>query len=365
MNARGSTEVIVASIGLGMGMLTHNLYTMIVTMAIVTTMAMPPLLRWSLARVPLGREERERLEKEDIDTKGFVSRFERLLIAADKGMNGRLATRFAGVIAGQRGLPITVLHMPDPATKRKERPAEDVKAELHAVASSGAREGHRAATGQAGESRPDRVEISARVEIEDVDRVVAREGRKGYDVLFVGVEKMRNPDGTFSANVDQAAAGFDGPLALTIAGNHADALSAEGFNILVPVNGTEPSRRGAEIAFALSAAGATKITALHIAERMPPSARHSSRRGRSRRRAERALMEDISALAKRYGHAEIRTAVRTRDAPDAAILAEAKRIGANLIVIGAARRTGDTLYLGQTVTNVLARWNGAIVLLAT
>src|SRR6185437_1084521 len=39
MNARGSTEVIVATIGLTMGALTQNLYTMIVTMAVITTMA--------------------------------------------------------------------------------------------------------------------------------------------------------------------------------------------------------------------------------------------------------------------------------------------------------------------------------------
>src|SRR5205823_6999318 len=42
MNARGSTEVIVATIGLSMGALSQNLFTMIVAMAIVTTMAMPP-----------------------------------------------------------------------------------------------------------------------------------------------------------------------------------------------------------------------------------------------------------------------------------------------------------------------------------
>ncbi len=52
MNARGSTEVIVASIGLSMGALSQDLFTMIVAMAIVTTMAMPPMLRWGLSRVP-------------------------------------------------------------------------------------------------------------------------------------------------------------------------------------------------------------------------------------------------------------------------------------------------------------------------
>ena len=45
MNARGSTEVIIATIGLSMGVLSQNLFSMIVTMAIVTTMAMPPMPR--------------------------------------------------------------------------------------------------------------------------------------------------------------------------------------------------------------------------------------------------------------------------------------------------------------------------------
>jgi Kef-type K+ transport system membrane component KefB len=52
MNARGSTEVIVASIGLSMGALTPDLYTMVVAMAILTTMAMPPTLRAALRGQP-------------------------------------------------------------------------------------------------------------------------------------------------------------------------------------------------------------------------------------------------------------------------------------------------------------------------
>ena len=55
MNARGSTEVIVATIGLSMGALSENLFTMIVAMAMITTMAMPPTLRWALARLPTAQ----------------------------------------------------------------------------------------------------------------------------------------------------------------------------------------------------------------------------------------------------------------------------------------------------------------------
>jgi Kef-type K+ transport system membrane component KefB len=42
MNARGSTEVILATIGLTMGVLNQPLFTIIVLMAVVTTVCMPP-----------------------------------------------------------------------------------------------------------------------------------------------------------------------------------------------------------------------------------------------------------------------------------------------------------------------------------
>jgi Kef-type K+ transport system membrane component KefB len=58
MNARGSTEVIVVSIGLSAGVFSRNLYTLILGMAVVTTMAMPPMLRWALRRLPLREAER-------------------------------------------------------------------------------------------------------------------------------------------------------------------------------------------------------------------------------------------------------------------------------------------------------------------
>jgi Kef-type K+ transport system membrane component KefB len=115
MNARGSTEVIIATIGLSMGALNQNLFTMIVAMAVITTMAMPPTLRWALARIPLRKEEKQRLEREEREEKGFVSNLERLLIAVDDSSNGKFASRVAGVLAGTHGMPTTVLHIKDAA----------------------------------------------------------------------------------------------------------------------------------------------------------------------------------------------------------------------------------------------------------
>ena len=100
MNARGSTEVIIATVGLSMGALNQNLFTMIVAMAVITTMAMPPTLRWALSRIPMRKEEKQRLEREEQEEKGFVPNLERLLIAVDDSPNGKFASRVAGMLAG-------------------------------------------------------------------------------------------------------------------------------------------------------------------------------------------------------------------------------------------------------------------------
>jgi len=80
MNARGSTEVIIASIGLSLGVINRDLFTMIVTMAIVTTLAMPPTLRWAFSRLPMDEEERSRLERETFEAKVFSARWSGCLL---------------------------------------------------------------------------------------------------------------------------------------------------------------------------------------------------------------------------------------------------------------------------------------------
>jgi len=360
MNARGSTEVIIATIGLTMGVLTNNLYTMIVTMAIVTTMAMPPTLRWALRRLPMRREEKRRFEKEAIDAKGFVSRFERLLIAADESTNGQFASRIAGFIAGQRGMSITVMHVNE---DKKAVGAGPPDTPLKDVATEGAKRGSRSASEDRGEDRPEKVEVLARQETK-LGQAVTKEAPKGYDVLFVGVAKMCNANGSFSKDVDRAAAGFDGPLALAIAGSDAEITKGTKLKILVPVDGTETARRGAEMAFALASPKESTITAVHVSGHSS-SLRPPGRRASAKSNAERAVVEDVAELAKHYGYDDLQIAVHVDVAAETAIIEEAERCGVNVIVIGAGRRVGERLYLGHTVAHVLKRWKGSTVLVVT
>ena len=138
MNARGSTEVIVASIGLSAGVFSRNLYTLIVTMAVITTMAMPPMLRWALRRLPLRKTERLRLEREELDARGFVPNLERLLLAVDGSANGTFAARLAGAIAGSGDKPTTIIKLgPDKWPHQgAQKDGEESKKQVQAAAAN-------------------------------------------------------------------------------------------------------------------------------------------------------------------------------------------------------------------------------------
>ncbi|SFR58455.1 cation:proton antiporter [Halogeometricum limi] len=52
LNARGAMEIVVAALGLSLGILTPTLYSVVVLVAIVTSVMTPPLLRRALSRLP-------------------------------------------------------------------------------------------------------------------------------------------------------------------------------------------------------------------------------------------------------------------------------------------------------------------------
>jgi Kef-type K+ transport system membrane component KefB/nucleotide-binding universal stress UspA family protein len=343
MNARGSTEVIVATIGLSMGALSQNLFSMIVAMAITTTMAMPPMLRFALARVPMRRAERARLAREEMEEKGFVPKLERLLLAVDHSANGKFASRLAGLLAGQRGIPITLLPLATADDEKKKVARHKDKAADASPAKGPADDAKRS---QPKEDRPDPVDVTVRALDAPSAEAIRQEAERGYDLLFVGIDTMRGRDG-FHREVDRIAAAFDGPLAIVAAaGEHLEEPEESALDMLVPVNGTDVARRAAEIAVETARGADAEITALYVAGR---TAR--VRRGARARRQEKAILDDVKDLADLYGR-KIKTAIRADVAPDAAVVAAAKRNGHNLIVMGVSRRPGDQLFFGDTAAGV-------------
>lgn len=63
LNARGAMELVIAAIGLSIGLLNEATYAMIVLIAVLTTVMTAPLLKWSVGRADgkaLGLEDPDR-----------------------------------------------------------------------------------------------------------------------------------------------------------------------------------------------------------------------------------------------------------------------------------------------------------------
>ncbi len=53
-NARATSEPVIAAIGLSIGVLTLPMYTIVVLIAVVTSLMAAPLVRYCVARIPGG-----------------------------------------------------------------------------------------------------------------------------------------------------------------------------------------------------------------------------------------------------------------------------------------------------------------------
>jgi Kef-type K+ transport system membrane component KefB len=353
MNARGSTEVIVATIGLSMGVLSPTLFTMIVTMAFVTTTAMPPTLRWALARLPLRKEERERLEREEFEQRAFVPHLERVLVAVDASANGQLASRLAGLLAGLRGMPVTVLgigdakNLPTGTSARAKKAAAEAASEADEQAVAAVEVITSAA--DAVETKDDatpKIEVIKRQRTAVLEKAIIDEARLGYDLLVIGIEETVASRGGFHDTVSKLVRDFDGSIAIAVArGVHAKDPLDEKLKILTPVTGNENSRRGAEVAITLAKAANANVAALSVISR-------EARNKRQRREEAKAIVKEIEEIAK-HQQAQVKTTVSIDVSADDAILQAAHRDGYDLIVMGVSRRPGETLAFGDVATALL------------
>ena len=364
MNARGSTEVIVATIGLSMGALSESLFTMIVAMAVAydkLDRQYFKVLRWALARVPMRKAEKERLEREEFEAKEFIPNLERMLLAVDQSPNGKFAARLAGLIAGPRGLPTTVLPLSETSkNKAKGRGKQEDKEDRAGEGVKAAAEESKQR--QISEDEPGPVDVTVRRLDASSEEAVAKEAKKGYDLLLVGVANTAT-NSAFHPDVTRIAAAFDGPLAVIFGkGIHLRQPERSPLHILVPVNGTDVSRRAAEVALAIAHACNCPVAALYVAHGATDSP--GKRRGFRARQQEQAIMKDFVEMADRYD-VKAKTAVRADQAPDKAILAELEEAKHDLIIMGAGRRPGDKLFFGDTAAAVLEKSPASILFVAT
>jgi Kef-type K+ transport system membrane component KefB/nucleotide-binding universal stress UspA family protein len=344
LNARGSTEVIIATIGLSMGALSNQLYTMIVAMAVVTTMAMPPTLRWMIGRVPLRDEELRRLENEEAEQTESVPQMERALVYLDASANGGLTAILAGLFAAREGVLTTVLE-----TSRQEGDKTPGRTRLMEAAQAALRDVAAPAIEQLVQTRT--------VQAEDA---VEKEAAKGYSIAFVGIgQPICATEPRFEEPLQALVAAFDGPVAILLNGGRYEASPAAPLNILVPTGGSAEARLATEIALTLAAASRGSLAALHVFD---PREDTLLLRGRARRLGISVLVE-AHRLGKRSGVA-VKGLTATSPRPETEIRRVARRGRYDLVVLGTALRHGETKFLGPHTLALVQSLRTPVLLIA-
>ncbi len=364
MNARGSTEVIVATIGLSVGVLDEKLFSVIVAMAVITTMAMPPTLRWALARLPLREEERDRLQREEFESESFLGNFERILLTVDGSQSSRLATWIAAFFAVTRKMPVTVLDVREPdetgeaqeAATRSTSQAQVFAEELRQCASD-LLSAEPADEDMAAESD---IHVTVREKNDELETVLGDISNTGHDLLFTGIEPSMGEDGRFSVALQAMNTAFKGTPAIVTARGLLPERPGD-LRILLPVSGTERSIRAAEFGLAIAKAARAHCAILLILEprqlrAIPRISDHGNDRW--------DVMNKVGAIAEYYG-VEIEKVVQQGPSPELSILRHARSGKYNLIVLGVSKRASGSLSYGSVADTLLQTADRSCIFIET
>src|SRR5438309_4802179 len=181
MNARGAMEIIVATIGLTLGILTAKMYSIILLTAIATSLMAPPLLRWTIGRVEMGEEERRRLETEDLKREGFVGNLKRVLLLTSGDTASHLAARLVGLLLRGEDVEVTTMQLEAPADPGDDGAEAEAEEDVEQVAEEMSLDGHNART----LTPPDEGRL---------DQAVLAEVEKRYDLVVIGTGALRSSE---------------------------------------------------------------------------------------------------------------------------------------------------------------------------
>lgn len=269
MNARGAMEIIVATIGVSLGVLNQQMYSIIVMVAIVTSLMAPPLLRWALSHVEIGPEEAERLEQEELVSRSFVKRIRRVLLPTQGGPNVKLAAQLVSHMANQNPLEVTALYAHSDK-KPRQKSATAVATTIKGTTADSALS---TVTDQI--KLPEDGLLKTKVESgANKADVILDEARKGYDLIVIGASEQRPSNGAlFNLLVDRIVQ--EAPCATMVVKSNLSKLvnppDLDGYykigHILVPTRGTQYSRQAVEVASVIAAQTGAIVTLVHVVNR--------------------------------------------------------------------------------------------------
>ncbi len=341
MNARGGMEIIVALIGLHLGVLTPEMYAIIIIMAIVTSLMTPPLLSWVLARVERRPEELQRLEREKLMARlPFDHAGAKLLVLSGGGPNVQLAAHLAAIMASQPDASITLFH----ATANSGEKVEGSNGKFPAIKAVAELSGARNILQRTG-SAP------------TVSEAIVKEIERGYDAIFAGASIFEGQSGIGGGILRELVSQAQAPVVIVRDLGAPIPLR----KVLVPTTGAPFSQVAAAMAMLYAHTTGADVTVLHVNERPGFSLRDLYRRhiGASNGGL---ITAELRQLGAELG-VTVQTQVASGARPERAIIAAAQRGGFDLLVMGVLFRPSEgRAYFGPKVDYILRSAGCALAL---
>ncbi len=338
LNLKGGSDVVVAIVGVQLGLLSADLYTMYAVVAILTVMLTPPLLARLTARAQPSQAEVERLDHEEARRRAYFADMERVLIPEVADLHPELVGNLVGLIA---------------EAKNKEREFFDIT-ELtvggEAVAPE-ALEAKELSAGLKKASALEHVSLERATSTETpLDAVVQASQR--HQIILAGTPSIPSSTGMFSFGKlhDQLICQASCDLLLSI---HEDGNMPCPKRILMPVNGLEHSLAAADVAAYIAKACNAELVLFNVAyakldgifwkEGQQPDV---LQRGYS-------IVREAQFRIARLGVWNA-TRVKFSANPALAIMSELDRRRYDMIVMGGTvRANAPDLALGNTIEHVL------------
>lgn len=345
MNARGAMEIIIASIGLSMGLLTQEMFSIIVVMAITTSLLAPPALRWTLSHVRPGRQEMERLKREELAEESLIAGVRRVLVPvrcrpAERRALFRLEAELIRQMRARSQVAVTLLCVVEECDREESERFLDQVATVFPG-----------------------VELTRKVaEGRDVAALILEEAQNDYDLLILGAPAADGRVELFDPMVDYLMRVSPCPT-MVVKGRLSD-QNWPPCRILLPTNGSVAARAAADVAFALALEEDREVLVLNVVEGRE-GARRLDLGGEEMRRqmeAARAIVHALCEVGEALGVRTL-TDVRAGVSPESVIL-ELAADGIDLVVLGTdLRPASDRLFLGPRVERILSRSSCPVVVM--
>jgi Kef-type K+ transport system membrane component KefB/nucleotide-binding universal stress UspA family protein len=349
LNGRGSLQVIIGTAALGIGVLNTASYTVVILMSLVTSLAIPPLLRAAVRGWEGSPQEQERLGREERLRQNVVVRGQRLLLPS-RGSANSIAAAAVLAAAWPEESEVTVLSIGDTDTGHPP----DTQAVVDVLKARAVEQRHLGS---------DRV----------LEEIVA-EARLGYGVVALGAAEAPSPHHLLSPILDDLLIESPVPLLLVRAARGRERRPPTFDKVLLPVSGTPSSRAGQEIACNLSRALGAHLVLAHVVTRgdapatqSAPSQDAASSLAALRHRlpkpdgAAHVVLRGAWAMAKEMG-VEPEVLVRHGRSAGDEIMDAVRQTGADTIVLGTTvRQVEGHPFLGYTVEQILTQSQATVI----